>query len=182
MKLFISWAKDSAKAIALALHDWIPAVTLNQVNTWCSADPKCLQQGSGFPETILRAAKESDACVVIVTRESVSGWWTNFEAGLFFGQGKKVFAVLCGDVTHQTLGSWGHPLSVTGVNFTFITEDSLTSFLVSLKPDDQNWLSANFKPAVSARFNEIKSQYDEIFNESHIRLSTLLGGHPDNGM
>lgn len=182
MKLFISWAKDSAKEIALALHEWIPAVTLNNVSTWCSADPTCLPQGSGFPEKILSAAKECDACLVIVTRESLSGWWINFEAGLFFGQEKKVYAVLCGDITHQMLGSHGHPLSVNGVNYTSITAASLASFLVSLKSDDPVWLKNDFGPHVNARFSVIKEKYDDVFGEAHTRLSSLLSGTADNGM
>jgi len=182
MKLFISWAKDSSKEIALALHQWIPAVTLHNVKTWCSADPACLPQGSGFPESILAASKDTDACLVILTRENLSAWWVNFEAGLFFGQQKKVYAILCGDLTHSVLGAQGHPLSVNGVNYTSIDKDSLSSFLTSLKSNDPDWLKNDFKTTVDSRFESLKSKYDAIFNENYQKISALLSKTTETGM
>ena len=180
MKIFISWAKDSAKEMALAFHSWLPKVTLSMVETWCSADPKCLPHGSGYPNTILENAKNSDACLVILTRENLSGWWVNFESGLFFGQNKKVYAVLCGDLTHEMLGAQSHPLSVNGVNYTFISEDSLSSFLTSLKPEDPKWVGIDFKAQVSNNFETMKKKYNCIFNENYIRMSNILSGACDD--
>jgi hypothetical protein len=180
MKLFISQAKDSARDIALALHSWLPKTTMNVVNTWCAADPKCLQQGSGYPDAILQASRDCDACLAVLTRESIVAWWLNFETGLFFGQNKKVYALLCGDVTHQMLGAHGHPLSANGVNYTSLTEESLASFLASLKSGDIDWLKNDFKEQVSYRFKEIKSVYDGIFDEDNIRLNSLLANSAED--
>jgi len=174
MKLFISWAKDSAEAMALELHSWIPRVTLNNVKTWCSADPKCLPQGENFPAKVLHAAIECDACVAILTRESLSGWWVNFETGLFFGQKKPVYAVLCGDVTHSMLGAHGHPLSANGVNYTSIDKASLASFLTSLKINDPDWVKNDFSKQVTDNFAELGGKYDALFGPSYTKISKLL--------
>lgn len=174
MKIFISWSKDAAKEIALELHQWLPKVTLNQVKTWCSADPKCLPQGAGFGNKILEAAYECDACLVILTKENLSGWWTNFESGLFFGQKKKVYTILCGDLTHSTLGAANHPLSVNGVNYTAMEEESMASFLISLKSDDRDWIANDFKAPVSQNFSALKLKYDSVFGDSYKKISDLL--------
>lgn len=174
MKIFISWSKDSSKSIAMALHEWIPAITLKQVKTWCSADPKCMPAGAGLGQKILDAARDCDACLVILTKENLSGWWVNFEAGLFFGQNKNVYAILCGDLTYQDLGRHNHPLSVNGVNYTSIEPDSLVTFLTSLKHQDRDWASLDFKQLVDDRFSPLKSKYDSVFGDSYMKISKLL--------
>jgi hypothetical protein len=174
MKVFISWSKDGAKDIALSLHEWLPKTTLGQVKTWCSADPKCLPQGSGFGNKILEASYECDACLVVLTKENLSGWWTNFESGLFFGQKKKVYAILCGDLTHAMLGSANHPLSVNGVNYTSMEEDSIAAFLTSLKSDDRDWIANDFKNPVSQNFHFLKMKYDNVFGDDYKKISSLL--------
>lgn len=179
MKIFISWAKDSSKAIALELHRWIPAVTMRQISTWCSADPKCLPAGSGFGANILDAAKSCEACLVILTKENLSGWWVNFEAGLFIGQGKKVYAILCGDLTYQTLGQHNHPLSVAGVNYTFIEENSLVAFLLSLKTGDKDWEQIDFQNAVAANSGIIE-KYNNIFDSNYKNISSSLAASFDD--
>jgi len=174
MKIFISWSKDSSKVIANALFDWIPKVTMGNVKTWCSASPVCVPHGSGFPDAILSAAMECDACLVILDRTSINGWWTNFESGLFFGQRKKVYAILCGDLTHQNLGGAGHPLSVNGVNYTQMSIEGLTNLLVSLKSNDRDWISLDFKSAVTNNFDEICRKYDAIFGDKYLEMASLL--------
>lgn len=179
MKIFISWSKDAAKDIALSLHEWLPKVTLNHVKTWCSADIKCLPHGSGYPEAILAASRDCDACLVILTRENLSGWWVNFEAGLFIGQKKKVFAILCGDLSHHILASHNHPLSVTGMNYTSISAESLSSFLTSLKSDDREWMENDFATLVENSFSTIQDKYNSIFTEDYVKLSNLLSKDKD---
>lgn len=174
MKIFISWAKESAQEIALCLHEWIPTATMNQVTTWCSADFKCLPQGAGYPQTILDAALDADVCLAILTRESINGWWLNFETGLFFGQKKQVYALLCGDLTHQTLSGASHPLSVNGVNYTMPTENGLAGFFESLKQDDPKWQKNNFKKYVANHFSEFESKYDSIFDKRNTTLTEML--------
>lgn len=174
IKLFISWSKDDSKSIALALHEWIPKITMNSVKTWCSADPRCLPHGNGFPEKILENARSSQACLVVLTKANLVGWWVNFESGLFLGQKKNVYAILCGDLTHQWLASQGHPLSVSGVNYTSMTVSDLSSFFISLNPNNARWLKMDFENQVRKNFDELKKIYDNIFTENYIKMSNLL--------
>lgn len=180
MKVFISWSKDSSKSVALEFHKLIPSMTQFQVETWCSADPKCLPQGSGYPEGILKAAKECDACFVILTRENLAGYWINFEPGIFFGQGKKVFAFICRGLEHSDLAKANHPLSVNGVYYTYMSQESLADFFTSLKSDDSKWAQIDFRGLVAAKYDELQKKYDSIFNDDYMRLSTLLSTDVDS--
>lgn len=174
MKVFISWSKDTSKKVALEFHSLIGSMTQYQVDTWCSADPTCLPQGSGYPEAILKAAKECDACLVILTHDNLAGHWINFEPGIFFGQEKKVFAFICKGLEHSDLASSNHPLSVNGVYYTYMTEESLANFFTSLKSNDPKWAKIDFRSLVRASFSELNGRYEAIFDSDYVSLSKII--------
>lgn len=78
MKVFISWSGERSKAIAEALHNWLPLV-LHYVTPWLSqAD---IEAGQRWAEQV---AKELEGCnfgILCVTKENVASPWVLFEAG-----------------------------------------------------------------------------------------------------
>lgn len=182
MKLFISWAKDEAREIAICLHDWISKVTLGQISTWYSGDPVCLPQGQGFANTILEKAENCDACLVILTQENISAWWVNFEAGFFFGQKKKVYVLLCGGLAPNKLAYKNHPFSATAINFTSFSQEGLTNFLISLKSEDPSWVAMKeqIRKSVNDNFSIMQEKYDSVFSENNQCLADMLSNIREN--
>jgi TIR domain len=78
MKVFISWSGERSKAIAEALHGWLPLV-LHYTTPWLSqAD---IEAGQRWAEQV---AKELEGCnfgILCVTKENVASPWVLFEAG-----------------------------------------------------------------------------------------------------
>jgi TIR domain len=78
MKVFISWSGERSKAIAEALHNWLPLV-LHYVSPWLSqAD---IEAGQRWAEQV---AKELEGCnfgILCITKENVASPWVLFEAG-----------------------------------------------------------------------------------------------------
>lgn len=166
MKLFLSWSKDRSKKMAEALHSWMP-VTLSAIDTWFSEDPSCLPKGQNFPTNILNHAVDSDACLVIITKENIDSAWINFEAGLFFGMKKPVFALLCGDVDYKVLAQKNFPLSANGMNYTSMTYEEIKNTFISineLMPINKRQKISNLERAVLVNYPHISKQYNEIFN------------------
>jgi hypothetical protein len=93
MKVFIGWSGDRSKALAQALHDWIPLV-LHNVEPWVSeAD---IEAGERWGEVVAKELADSNFGIICVTRENVSSPWVLFEAGALAKtmQGSKVIPLL----------------------------------------------------------------------------------------
>lgn len=177
MKLFISWSKDEAGEFALALHEWLPSVTLGKVDTWCSIDQiGSLPQGNGSANKILQAIKDSDACLAILTKENMNAPWLNFETGGFFSNQKPVFGILCGGLSHSDLASVGHPLAVNSVNFTPPTEHGISNLIQTLI-NDKSLINA-LKKSIKNDFLTIQEEYNKIFNDGYISISKILSSDP----
>ena len=179
MKIFISWAGYS-KDLALAIHKFVPDASMNILETWVSADVKCLPQGPGFPAKILEAVRDCDVCLVILTEQSIKNWWVNFEVGTFYGMGKPVFGLLCGTVTYELLQGKGHPLGANGTSFTSPTANSLSDLFISI-------LNGNYGPIgkmpptneqivrnVEGCFGRFQSAYQAMIESPDRSISEIL--------
>lgn len=78
LELFISWSGDKSRAVALALHDWLPGV-INVVKPFVSS--KDIHAGTRWQAEIAGRLEASNFGIVCVTRENQSSTWLNFEAG-----------------------------------------------------------------------------------------------------
>jgi hypothetical protein len=167
MKVFISQAKDKARAFALELHFWIKA-NLDNMDTWCAADIECLNHGNSFPQDIVNNALSSDVCLAILTPQSVSAYWLNFEVGIFFGQqNKNVFTILCDGLHHSDLGD--HPLTALGQNYSSFSLDSLTNLIFSMyKHNDSGVSLQTVKNNIAPNFKQLEEKYNTIFGKKKL--------------
>ncbi len=77
MRVFISWSKPRSRAIALALHGWLPLV-LQASKPWMSDE---IEEGTRSLPTIDRSLATSAYGIVVVTPENQHERWLNFEVG-----------------------------------------------------------------------------------------------------
>jgi hypothetical protein len=78
VKVFISWSGDLAKAVAIALREWLPLL-FDRVAPWASdTDIEAGQRGLNEIEAELAGTQFG---VVVVTAENQDAPWLNFEAG-----------------------------------------------------------------------------------------------------
>lgn len=78
VKVFISWSGDLAKAVAVALREWLPLL-FDRVSPWVSdTDISAGQRGLAQIEAELADTRFG---LVIVTAENQDAPWLNFEAG-----------------------------------------------------------------------------------------------------
>lgn len=78
MKVFISWSGDKSKAVAAALHEWIPGM-LNNAKPWMS--DLDIESGQDWNQRITGELKTTKFGIVCVTPENQERPWLNFEAG-----------------------------------------------------------------------------------------------------
>jgi len=78
MKVFISWSGPRAKAVALALREWLPDVIQN-LEPWMSE--KDIPSGSRWNHEVTSELEESSFGIVVVTPENQTAPWLLFEAG-----------------------------------------------------------------------------------------------------
>ncbi len=78
VKVFISWSGDLARAVAVALRDWLPLL-FDRVEPWAS-DTDIAAGQRGLAE-IERELTDTRFGVVVVTAANQHAPWLNFEAG-----------------------------------------------------------------------------------------------------
>ena len=78
MKVFITWSGDRSKAIAEALHEWLPSV-IQAVDPWISISD--IDKGARWMEEIARHLEQADVGVVCLTSENLESPWLLFEVG-----------------------------------------------------------------------------------------------------
>jgi hypothetical protein len=76
--VFISWAEERGKAVALALHAWIPMV-LHNAKPWVSAVD--IGSGERWSPAIAKELSVSRFGIICLTPESANRPWVLFEAG-----------------------------------------------------------------------------------------------------
>lgn len=78
MKVFISWSGAKSKAVAAALHEWIPGI-LNNAKPWMS--DLDIEAGQDWNLRITGELTAAKFGIVCVTPENQERPWLNFEAG-----------------------------------------------------------------------------------------------------
>lgn len=78
MKVFISWSGAESKAVALALHEWIPDV-IQAVEPWMSAAD--IDAGSRWSEELARELNRIRFGIFCMTSANLTAPWMLYEAG-----------------------------------------------------------------------------------------------------
>jgi hypothetical protein len=78
MKVFISWAGETTKAVAEILREWIPLV-IADCDPWVSSED--IAKGGRWSNEIASALQESGAGIICLTKENTQAPWLMFEAG-----------------------------------------------------------------------------------------------------
>lgn len=78
MKVFISWSGSQSRAVAEALHWWLPKV-IQGVKPFVSA--KDIDKGSNWTVELARELEEAAFGVVCLTPENLSSPWLHYETG-----------------------------------------------------------------------------------------------------
>lgn len=78
MNLLISWSKPQSKAVALALHSWLPRV-LPEIDPWMSS--KDINKGKDWFLYLQSVLSESRICLICVTPDNVRSPWIYYEVG-----------------------------------------------------------------------------------------------------
>jgi hypothetical protein len=78
MRIFLSWSQPRSKAIAAALHRWLPRV-LQGVEPWMS--DLDIEAGVRWSSEIATALEACNFGIVCVTPEALEQPWLHFEAG-----------------------------------------------------------------------------------------------------
>lgn len=81
VKVFISWSGDESRAVAAALHDWLPKV-IQAVVPWMSE--RDIAAGDVGVSEISKALEDCDCGIVCLTPENIGAPWIHFEAGAIF--------------------------------------------------------------------------------------------------
>jgi hypothetical protein len=78
MKVFISWSGDRSRAIAQALHSWLPSV-LQTVETWISDED--INKGARWAAKLAAELEQTQVGILCLTPENLNSAWLIFEAG-----------------------------------------------------------------------------------------------------
>ncbi|WP_104168920.1 toll/interleukin-1 receptor domain-containing protein [Arthrobacter sp. SX1312] len=78
MKVFISWSGDKSKAVAAALHEWLPGI-LNNVDPWMS--DLDIESGQDWNQRITGELADTRFGIICITPENHDRPWLNYEAG-----------------------------------------------------------------------------------------------------
>ena len=78
MKVFISWSGKRSKALAQALHEWLPLV-LHYVEPWLSEVD--ISAGARWADDVAKELEASNFGIICLTPENVGSPWVLFEAG-----------------------------------------------------------------------------------------------------
>jgi hypothetical protein len=166
MSLFISWSGKRSKKIASFLDTWLDHRVHGMGNPWISFKQECLPQGVGDNKKIAEASQKCKACLLIITKECLEVPWILFEAGMFYGQGKEVFMLLCGNITHEQVKAKNLPLS--DIYATYPSMGSITHLVQSIdticNPNPRD--KVKIKDDVKSTFNQFKKYYDLVFPDT----------------
>lgn len=78
MRVFVSWSGERSRAVASALHDWLPAV-LHFVEPWMSDSD--IHAGQRWASVIAAELEQTSFGIICVTDENRNAPWLLFEAG-----------------------------------------------------------------------------------------------------
>ncbi|HEX2076435.1 MAG TPA: toll/interleukin-1 receptor domain-containing protein [Longimicrobium sp.] len=78
MRVFLSWAGERSRAVAAALHDWLPDV-LHFVEPWMSDSD--IHAGQRWASVVAAELEQTHFGIICVTDENRNAPWLLFEAG-----------------------------------------------------------------------------------------------------
>ncbi len=78
LKIFLSWAGDTSKEIAIVLNDWLPQI-LQNVEPWFSPDD--IEKGGQWATALAEVLESAHVGIICLTPENLSNTWMHFEAG-----------------------------------------------------------------------------------------------------
>lgn len=78
MNVFISWSGERSKAVANALHDWIPHV-INIIQPWMSEVD--IDKGARWDVDVANQLKKAKVGIICLTPDNLNAPWIHFEAG-----------------------------------------------------------------------------------------------------
>lgn len=78
MKIFLSWSGERSKAVAEALHDWLPKV-IQSIQPWMSAVD--IDRGARWSADIAGELENTRIGILCMTPENLEATWIHFEAG-----------------------------------------------------------------------------------------------------
>jgi hypothetical protein len=80
-KVFLSWSGPVSKAVALALHQWLPQV-IQAIDPWMSSED--IKKGAAWDPVLAKALAEAKAGVICLTPDNLEEPWLLFEAGAIY--------------------------------------------------------------------------------------------------
>ncbi len=78
MKIFISWSGETSKAVAEALHGWLPSV-IQAVKPWLSQ--RDIEKGSRWSSELTSQLANAEFGIICLTPDNLNEPWIHFEAG-----------------------------------------------------------------------------------------------------
>lgn len=78
MKVFISWSGEMSKAVAEALHSWLPCV-IQALKPWVSSHD--IERGVRWSPTLAKELDETTVGIICLTPDNLKAPWILFEAG-----------------------------------------------------------------------------------------------------
>jgi hypothetical protein len=88
MKVFISWSGERSKAVAEALHDWLPSV-IQAVEPWMSAND--IEKGTRWRSGLATELEQASVSLICLTPENLESTWIHFEAGALSKQQQNTY-------------------------------------------------------------------------------------------
>jgi len=78
MKVFISWSGEASKAVATALHEWLPRV-IQYAEPWVSTQD--ISSGGRWSLSLGEQLQEQNTGILCLTPDNLTAPWILFEAG-----------------------------------------------------------------------------------------------------
>lgn len=78
MKIFLAWSGERSKAVAKALHEWLPEV-IQGLEPWMSEED--IEKGTAWNAVIRHELQRANFGIVCSTPENQGSQWLHFEAG-----------------------------------------------------------------------------------------------------
>jgi hypothetical protein len=88
MKIFISWSGERSRAVAKALHDWLPNV-IQAIQPWMSANDT--DKGTRWRAGLANELEQASTSIICLTPDNLEAPWINFEAGALSKQQQSTY-------------------------------------------------------------------------------------------